>query len=103
MWGPSSTVLAAAAASRVSSSPRLFVPEFVPDLAAATAEAEAESARDDSVLYKGTAKAKTDPCFGSTVFKKTRRGKGVVSGFRETHTEKGDAAHLSIYLSASRP
>jgi hypothetical protein len=72
MWGPSSTVLAAAASRASTSStpsPRLFVPEFVPDPAAATAgEAEAESARDDSVLYKGTAKAKTDPCFGNTVF-----------------------------------
>lgn len=68
MWGPSSTVLAAAASRASTSStpsPRLFVPEFVPDPAAATA---AESARDDSVLYKGTAKAKTDPCFGNTVF-----------------------------------
>jgi hypothetical protein len=63
MCGPSSTVVLD---SRVSP-PRLFAPEFVPAPAAAAAT-EAEAERDEgSVLYRGTAKAKTDPCFGSTV------------------------------------
>jgi hypothetical protein len=68
MCGPSSTVVLD---SRVSSPspppPWLFAPEFVPEPAAAAAT-EAGAERDDgSVLYRGTAKAKTDPCFGSTV------------------------------------
>jgi len=58
--GPSRTV----AARCESPSPLpLFVPKFVP-----------ESPPASSVLYKGTANAKTDPCFGKTVAKKGGEG-----------------------------
>jgi hypothetical protein len=95
MCGPSSTVRVSGVSSppaSASAASRPFVPEFVPEPVAAGADAEAERDGDsDSILYRGTAKAKTDPCFGSTVNNEFTKKRG------------GRDAHLLIYPSASRP